>query len=361
MIPSQIHCNIVRVDTPAVYAYYIVKSKTLYPLALVCDENDILIGVIGNNEISYLHGDLTKKTCGELCTSEFKYLVVKNDQELYRDAREIFAISNIKTLPVVDSNRIPQKLFGKFQAFFINEYKTLPYFIYAHGVFQAAKLAKSRGYNQISVIEFGVAGGLGLSHLGIYSREVQKITGVEIDIYGFDSGIGLYKPNDYRDCPNMWIEGDYKTNLDTLKSTLYNEQLIIGDICETTKSFLDEYNPAPIGFISIDVDHYTPTVAILKMLLGNDKFFLPTITMYFDDVYGITEFQGESLAIKEFNTLSNNVKISPEGLDFQWVHTEAIKHLDDARLYFLLRLKWCNRFNHPRYCTSRKKVKNMNI
>jgi hypothetical protein len=63
-------------------------------------------------------------------------------------------------------------------------------------------------------------------------------------------------------------------DLDMLQSRLYDEKLVIGDICETTKTFFKEYEPAPIGFISVDVDVYTPTVAILEMLTGDHKYFL---------------------------------------------------------------------------------------
>ena len=39
------------------------------------------------------------------------------------------------------------------------------------------------------------------------TNEIEKILGVQIDIYGFDTGQGLSKPVDYRDLPYHWKEG----------------------------------------------------------------------------------------------------------------------------------------------------------
>jgi hypothetical protein len=354
MIPTQIHNNIVRADTPAVYAYYIVKSNILYPLALVCDENDVLVGVMGSGEINSRRFDILRKNCGELCNRDFIYLVNSGEDALYGKARNIFAEKPLMALPIVDQDKIPIGLFGKFQAFFREMYKSLPYFSYAHGLVDAVKLAKSRDYKQISAIEFGVAGGRGLTHMEVYAKEISRLYGVGIDVYGFDSGNGLLPLTDFRDCPQLWIEGDYKLDFDALQSRLYEAKLIIGDICNTTKSFLSDCTPAPIGFISVDVDQYTPTVAILKMLLEDDKYFLPIVTMYFDDIMDQLEFQGETLAIKEFNESNKTMKISPEhtGLDAVWLTSEA-KSTDWVKANQFAHLKWCNRFCHPRFSTPR--------
>ena len=78
---------------------------------------------------------------------------------------------------------------------------------YAYICFHAAVLAKKLGYERISVIEYGVGQGAGLLSLEEYTEEITKITGVNIDIYGFDTGEGLPKPKDYRDLPYQWKEG----------------------------------------------------------------------------------------------------------------------------------------------------------
>ncbi len=354
MIPTQIRKNIVYVDTPAVYAYYIVKTNTLYPLACVCDENDVLVGVIGHKELDPSNIDITYKSCGEICNRNFSFLNNVDTELIYKDARNIFSEKAINVLPVINEKGIPVRLFGKFQAFFRDYHRTLPYFYYAYGLMDAANSAKSRGYNRISAIEFGVAGGRGLIHLELYAQEVSRLVGIDIDVYGFDSGNGLFSPNDYRDCPELWIEGDYKMDIDALQKRLYNAKLIIGDICKTTKTFLNDYNPAPIAFIAVDVDQYTPTVSILDMLLADDKYFTPVITMFFDDIFDQIEFQGENLAIKEFNSKSQTIKIVPErtALDLLYTFSKDMT-VDWRNLHQLTHIKWCRRFSHPRFATTR--------
>jgi hypothetical protein len=261
---------------------------------------------------------------------------------IYEKARTIFAEKKIETLPVLKEG-IPTRLVGRFQAFFRDavDKGDLPYSYYAKGLMSAGQNAKTHGYNRISAIEFGVAGGRGLIHLGIYAREVQKLYGIQIDVYGFDTGEGMLEPSGYADAPQAWKAGDYKMDIERLKAELDTEVLVLGDVCETTKQFLDEYNPAPIGFISVDVDQYTPTVAILDMLLQDHKFFLPTMRIYFDDLRDYLEFQGEALAIKEFNSRSEHIKITPEDINKS--------------------LKYCNRFQHPKFATARTVNVHLNI
>jgi hypothetical protein len=65
--------------------------------------------------------------------------------------------------------------------------------------------------------------------------------------------------------------------------------------------------------------------------------------MYFDDVYSGTVFQGELLAISEFNRSNENLKISPELLDQNVLLEEKVGKLYSARI------KECHRFNHEKY------------
>ena len=76
----------------------------------------------------------------------------------------------------------------------INALRRVPY---AYICFNAALLAKKLGYERISVIEYGAGEGSGLLSLEEYTDQ--------IDIYGFDSGQGLPKPNDYRDLPYHFL------------------------------------------------------------------------------------------------------------------------------------------------------------
>jgi hypothetical protein len=60
------------------------------------------------------------------------------------------------------------------------------------------------------VIEFGVATGGGLRIMEQQAIEEEKIFGIRIEVYGFDTGSGLPPASDYRDLPNVWSHGKYK-------------------------------------------------------------------------------------------------------------------------------------------------------
>jgi hypothetical protein len=53
---------------------------------------------------------------------------------------------------------------------------------------QGAHLAKALGIKRVSVIEFGVAGGNGLVALDRIAEKVEQALGIDIDVYGFDTG-----------------------------------------------------------------------------------------------------------------------------------------------------------------------------
>ena len=92
---------------------------------------------------------------------------------------------------------------------------------YTWGVLQGARLAKVLGIDRVSVIEFGVAGGNGLVSLERIAEKVGGMFGVAIDTYGFDSGGGLPKPLDYRDCPNLFSPGHYPMDQEKLRKRLH--------------------------------------------------------------------------------------------------------------------------------------------
>ena len=81
-------------------------------------------------------------------------------------------------------------------------------YVYVHLVLEAAKAAKNLGIKRISIIEFGVAGGNGLIQFENISIQVEKYTGVSIDVIGFDTGTGLPEVTDYRDLPYVWQQGN---------------------------------------------------------------------------------------------------------------------------------------------------------
>ena len=183
---------------------------------------------------------------------------------------------------------------------------------YLVGVLQAADSAKSAGVARIAVVEFGVAGGNGLLALQRISEDVEKATGVQITVYGFDSGSGLPEPcGDYRDHPDHWAEGDYAMDYSRLESHLTSRtKLILGDVKNTVPEFVDGQD-APLGFVAMDLDLYSSTRDALRILALPKKRMLRRTYMYFDDVshHSSHRFAGELLAIDEFNEKEKDVKI----------------------------------------------------
>lgn len=187
---------------------------------------------------------------------------------------------------------------------------------YGYCVYNAVILAKKLGYQRISILEFGVAMGDGLANLECHTQEISKLFDIEIDIYGFDSCQGLPSPVDYRDLPYQWEKGFYKMNASELQAKFQSTKLVLGDIKDTTKDFFEKYNPAPIGAILYDLDFYSSTIIALNMLEDSEKYCLPRIFCYFDDIIGTevelhNDFIGERLAINEFNLKHMNIKFGP--------------------------------------------------
>ncbi len=183
---------------------------------------------------------------------------------------------------------------------------------YAYGVWEAASRAKALGMKGVTVIEFGVATGRGLMAMVIYAQKVSKELGIAINILGFDSGEGMPDFDDYRDHPELYTKGDFPMIFrDKLYSFLpSNAKLVLMDLIadDWTKTPL-EY---PIGFISIDVDYYSSTIAILNRMANLDSSnLMPNTVMYFDDVIldNHNLFQGEQLAITDFNNANPMRKI----------------------------------------------------
>ena len=217
--------------------------------------------------------------------------------------------------------------------------------VYAYCVNKAAELASKLNIDQISVIEFGVAGGNGLVALENYADIVSRNTGIKINVYGFDTGGGLFAPLDYRDMPYFFAEGNYSMDVEALKNRLTNAKLILGDAAITFKEFLLNIQ-APIGAISFDMDYYSATASVLQLIgdSSNTNLFLPRVSLYFDDVVGkveqdYNEFTGELLAIKEFNECNKNIKIAEDRyfrslpLNFAWHHSTYTMHRFDNQKY----------------------------
>jgi hypothetical protein len=177
---------------------------------------------------------------------------------------------------------------------------------HAYGLLQAADRALKLGFSSVSVIEFGVASGAGIMNIRQIASNIQKITGIRFDIYGFDNITGMPPHKDYRDHPDLYREGDYKMNYEQLKKNLNaTVKIIQGDIRNNIHAFLQNLSPqAPIGFVSLDVDYYSSAVDALTVFRDSDASkYLDIVYLYVDDIHKEEHNSrcGELLAIREFN------------------------------------------------------------
>lgn len=218
---------------------------------------------------------------------------------------------------------------------------------YAFGVKQAIYLATKLKLPKVSVIEFGVAAGEGLLVLERYAQEMGKRAGIEVEVYGFDTGFGLPAVLDYKDLGYVWKRGAYQMDVDGLKSKLKSAHLVLGDVRDTMSDFLKS-DHAPIGFISFDLDLYSSTKSAFQVFEGNDDAFLPRVVCYFDDVASdghqiSCDRVGELLAIQEFNKdASSDQTLAPFGIF-------NAKHMFPA--FWTQQLWVYHRFQHADYNT----------
>jgi len=182
----------------------------------------------------------------------------------------------------------------------------------AFGLLQAADWANECGVRRITAIEFGVANGAGLVNMCSVAARVTRVTGIDFDIVGFDTGVGMPPPKDYRDHPEFYGPGDFpmENPNDLQKKLPPNARIILGEVANTIVPFLQ--NCETIGFISVDVDYYHSTIESLKVLESPPHKYLPWVLMYFDDVEydRHNPFCGELAAIEDFNREHSNRKIA---------------------------------------------------
>ncbi len=117
----------------------------------------------------------------------------------------------------------------------------------------AAVLARKLGHKRVAAVEFGVAGGNGLLAMERHAEAVRAETGVEVAVYGFDTGKGMPPPLDYRDMPYMWQPGYFAMDVEKLRARLAAAELILGDVAETLAYFVAREGAPPVGFVAIKV------------------------------------------------------------------------------------------------------------
>lgn len=216
---------------------------------------------------------------------------------------------------------------------------------FAWGALQGVSEARTLGLDRVSLIEFGVAGGNGLVALERIAQRIEPICGVNVDVYGFDTGTGLPESVvGWQDVPNLLAAGRYRMDPDALKARLQRARLFLGRIGDTMSRFI-ESRPATVAFVSIDVDFYSSTLEAFALLEAKEEVLLPRVYCYFDDIMGYTygDHNGERLAITEFNASHRLQKISKiHGLryfvsksfrDDPWVESMYIAHILGHSLY----------------------------
>ena len=194
------------------------------------------------------------------------------------------------------------------------KYGVIPRPHYALGLLLAAHQAHSLGIKKISVIEFGCWNCDGLIDLENYIDDIKNLFDMEFQVFGFDLGDGHPNYNfDKRDRLYEMQEGLYPFNKKSNLKKLKYSQLILGDVKDTLKNFIEtKINNSPIGFISFDLGLYNSTKYAMEILNKNEKFFLPRTNLYFDNNYFVLNNEGDILAQNEFNK-NNERKISEIG------------------------------------------------
>ncbi|PKP76133.1 MAG: hypothetical protein CVT81_16435 [Alphaproteobacteria bacterium HGW-Alphaproteobacteria-3] len=180
---------------------------------------------------------------------------------------------------------------------------------YYNCVVRAAAEAAALGHEGLTVVEFGVASGQGLLELERICSYVEKTAPVRFDVVGFDTGMGLPPPTDYRDTPWKWQEGWYDMDVGKLKRSLARAKLVLGPVAETVPRFLAEGLSSPMGAIMFDLDYFSSTTdafGIFSQSRAEDR--LPRIFCYFDDL-GSIEDVGVPRAIADFNAAHEAKKV----------------------------------------------------
>jgi len=213
---------------------------------------------------------------------------------------------------------------------------------YAYGIILAAEVGRRMNVREVSIVETGVWFGAGLLNICEICDFLTATWGVHFRIYGLDTGEGLPSPQDWRDHPELWASGSMvMPDHQALRARLpAHAELVLGDVAETIPQLLaSEITAAnPVGFISLDVDLYTASKDVLKILEADVQKLAPVIPLWVDDS-NINVLQGsycgEALAIREFNETHRDRKIDhkvvrttrPQTL---WHHCFYFAHIFDS-------------------------------
>jgi hypothetical protein len=203
-----------------------------------------------------------------------------------------------------------------------------------------------------------VASGAGLMNLVKISDEFSRFYKIPCKIIGFDSGEGMPPAVDYRDHPEKYVVGDFKSHDKSLldKALPENANVLYGPIKNEIKKLCTELTEGDVvAFVSIDVDYYSSTLDCLTLFSLEGTRTLPQLPVYFDDVNNIehNDYCGELLAINEFNEKFENKKISRMNQLRNWRIFKNALWLDQMFWY----LDFESKFFTEEFHSSRAKVK----
>jgi hypothetical protein len=212
---------------------------------------------------------------------------------------------------------------------------------YAFGTLWAAERARSANLHSVTVVEFGVGEGTGLINLCKIAKRTSAVTGVEINVVGFDTGTGMPAPVDYRDHPDLYRAGDYAMEYERLHRSLpAYAKLKLGPLAATVPAFLETVNgDSPIGFVIVDVDYYSSSKDALALLADNEPGkYLPISLLYLDDVLeeNHNDWCGELLAVREFNDSHAMRKLQRDRYLKHWRVFKNAVWLDQTYLVHIL-------------------------
>ena len=182
---------------------------------------------------------------------------------------------------------------------------------YMWGTLLAVRVARALALPSIAVIELGVAGGNGLLALERAAVAASLLSGVDVAVYGFDSGDGMPAPVDYRDVPWRGEAGWYALDEEALRQRLTRAQLVLGPVSETVPRFLHSTH-APIGFLAYDLGYYSSTMDALRLLEAPAQRLLPRLGCFFDDVFGYawSDLAGARAAIADWGAAHEARKLA---------------------------------------------------
>jgi len=214
---------------------------------------------------------------------------------------------------------------------------------HAYCMWNAAKLAKGLGYNEISVAEFGVAGGVTLLIIERYAIDIEKQLGVRIKVYGFDTGVGMPQTEGAEDLPYWFRPAQYAMDVDGLKGRLTSAELVLGNVRDTVTEFFVNGDRPPLAAIFNDLDYFSSSCDALRILDTPCANFLPRLFLYLDDVVGSANemygpTNGELAANDWFNRTHDRIKI----------HLNQ-NLLPESHHYWRYQIFYAHLFDHKRY------------